>query len=334
MSTILDIGAAAGAGVANNVMDIAFGNLKQKQQLKGQKKALEQQNEAQMDMWRKTNYSAQREELEKAGLNAGLLYGMSGGGGTTTGSGSAMPAPNTGGHGMDIAGAAQLALLNAQKENIEADTANKKANTVKTAGVDTQLATANIGLALEATNKAKAETKVQESVEALNKINYALNKNEYDYKERTLEDRITQVGLMTETLDNQLEIVKNDAQISTATKDDVIKQAAAQLAQTYADIGLKKAQTSNTQQLTAESEQKVKTMIFDVLVDNFNVQKDRALAKANIAEIQNRIKNANMTDAEKAAALAAAATLSEVLDKFLNRPHRPAPVKGFGGKKY
>lgn len=333
MGAILDIGTAAAAGVANNVMDIAFSKIKQKQQLEGQKKALAQQNEAQMDMWRRTNYSAQMEELEKAGLNPALLYGMSGGGGATTGAGSAMPSPQ-GAQGMDIAGAAQLALLNAQKENIEADTANKKANTAKTAGVDTQLATANIGLALEATNKAKAETKVQESVEALNKINYALNKNEYDYKDRTLEDRIQQVGIMTETLDNQLEIVKNDAQISTATKDTVIKQAAAQLAQTYADIGLKKAQTSNTQQLTAESEQKVKTMIFDVLVDNFNVQKDRAVAKANIAEIQNRIKNADMTDAEKAAALAAAATLSEVLDKFLNRPHRPAPVKGFGGKKY
>ena len=38
-------------------------------------------------MWKDTNYSAQMEELKKAGLNPGLLYGMSGGGATTIGTG-------------------------------------------------------------------------------------------------------------------------------------------------------------------------------------------------------------------------------------------------------
>ena len=40
----------------------------------------------QMDMWNATNYPAQVEQLNKAGLNPALEYGMKGGGGVTTGS--------------------------------------------------------------------------------------------------------------------------------------------------------------------------------------------------------------------------------------------------------
>ena len=43
-------------------------------------------HELQYDMWKRTNYPAQVRMLKEAGLNPALLYGMSGGGGTTTGS--------------------------------------------------------------------------------------------------------------------------------------------------------------------------------------------------------------------------------------------------------
>ena len=77
-----------------------------------------------MDIWEKTSYKAQMGQLEKAGLNPGLIYGMGGAGGTLGGSSAtAQGAAGTG--AMDIAGAAQIALLNAQRENIEADTENK-----------------------------------------------------------------------------------------------------------------------------------------------------------------------------------------------------------------
>ena len=133
----LGIGTQMVSGLGNQI----FGEMNQARELRGQRKALAQQNEEAMDIWEKTNYKAQMEQLKKAGLNPGLIYGMGGAGGTLGGSSAtAQGAAGTG--GMDIAGAAQIALLNAQRENIEADTANKKANTGKT-NVDTDIAKAN-----------------------------------------------------------------------------------------------------------------------------------------------------------------------------------------------
>lgn len=88
----------------------------------------------QLQMWKDTNYNAQKEQLKMAGLNPGLIYGMSGGGATTTGSGSGSVtganAPTGGREVQDIIGMGiQSALLKAQKENIEANTAKTKAET-------------------------------------------------------------------------------------------------------------------------------------------------------------------------------------------------------------
>ncbi len=85
--------------------------------------------------WLKTNYPAQVEQMKKAGLNVGLMYGGAGGAGGTTqtsGGGSASggnaPQPQQ----LDIADIMQTSLLKAQKENIEADTENKKSQTGRT----------------------------------------------------------------------------------------------------------------------------------------------------------------------------------------------------------
>jgi hypothetical protein len=93
-----------------------------------------QGNQLQMDMWNKTNYGAQKKHMKEAGLNAGLMYGMSGGGGTTTGSqggGSAASGSAAAPQALELNQSLQNGLLMAQKENIEADTANKEAQ-VKT----------------------------------------------------------------------------------------------------------------------------------------------------------------------------------------------------------
>ena len=63
--------------------------------VKSQKELLEAQRQKELQMWQDTNYSAQIEQMKKAGVNPALLYGQSGGGGTTTG-GSGQGINNTG----------------------------------------------------------------------------------------------------------------------------------------------------------------------------------------------------------------------------------------------
>lgn len=85
------------------------------------------------DMWTYTNYPNQVKQMDKAGLSPALLYGQAGaGGGSTAGAGNAAgvsggtgAAPNFGDLGSTFMAGA---LLKAQKENIEADTANKLSN--------------------------------------------------------------------------------------------------------------------------------------------------------------------------------------------------------------
>lgn len=164
-----------------------FGNKSRKKEAdkayERQQELMDKQQQQQLDIWGKTNYGAQKQEMENAGLNPALMYGMGGGGGTTTGSAGApsVQQADIQNIGMDIAGIAQLRLLKAQEENIKADTKAKEAQAIetetranKTAGVDTAQAEENlrntkfindvndaIGVGTKA-NKESAEAEIQQ----------------------------------------------------------------------------------------------------------------------------------------------------------------------------
>lgn len=164
--------AQLGMQTVNKAADTAIGmllgkwndkrQLKQQEQLQnlqieGQKKLTDYNTSKQLQMWKDTNYKAQVEELKKAGLNPGLIYGMSGGGGTTAnispGNVSGGQAPTGGREIQDMIGMGlQYQLLAAQKANIEADTKLKETEATKKGGVDT----ANI--------QADTENKILQSV--------------------------------------------------------------------------------------------------------------------------------------------------------------------------
>ena len=100
----------------------------------------EQARQTNMKYWEDTNYSAQREQMEKAGLNVGLMYdtgGMqasSGSAGGSAGQGSVQTsAPDAQGAmsrgGMAVMSALQAKMIEAQINNINADTQNKQEGT-------------------------------------------------------------------------------------------------------------------------------------------------------------------------------------------------------------
>lgn len=92
------------------------------QQYSNQRQLNLQGHQLQMDMWNKTNYPAQMEMMKEAGLNPALLYGMSGGGGTTTGSQGGGSASGGQAGMLDIGSALAAAKLGAEIKNINAQT--------------------------------------------------------------------------------------------------------------------------------------------------------------------------------------------------------------------
>lgn len=168
--------ALIGAGLTG--LGMALKNTQRKQNQQDQKDLmnLQQQNQMglnrqmqqiEMENWENTNYDAQKKQMEKAGLNPGLMYGGSGGGSMILDSGSGGSAAggqaqrqdiDTSGLGMQIQ---QMALLKAQKDNIEADTNKKNIEADKLKGVDTGNIQAEIALKNMQTKNAELQNQLQ-----------------------------------------------------------------------------------------------------------------------------------------------------------------------------
>lgn len=98
-------------------------------------RALARQKAAELQQWKDTSYGAQLEEIKKNNLSPGMMYGAAGGGaGQLGGSAGSVNAPKAATPGNEV-----LGMTIAQRKLIEAQTENVKADTVKKAGVDTDL---------------------------------------------------------------------------------------------------------------------------------------------------------------------------------------------------
>ena len=130
---LTELGMMAAGQALDTIGGLAMQGVNDRRQLRQQQKLMQQQIKGQkemgkfnqalaLEMWDKTNYKAQVEQLKKAGLNVGLMYDGGGASGTTqtpTGSVSGGNAPVGGGEvkGMGMQLGMQMALLKAQKEN-------------------------------------------------------------------------------------------------------------------------------------------------------------------------------------------------------------------------
>lgn len=138
MSKIGELGMQLGGAVLGAGLGM-LGNKKQHsnqkelmdKQYQNQRELNQQGNDLAYDMWKKTNYAAQKEQMQEAGLNVGLMYGGGGAGGGTvaTGSGGGAAGGNaaTPDMGLGIQGAmmkSQMDLMAAQANKAEAEAEN------------------------------------------------------------------------------------------------------------------------------------------------------------------------------------------------------------------
>lgn len=226
-------------GLAGGIMTGMFGDARQananrvntERQVKASKELTDYNQRKQIEMWEATGYGPQMEQMRKAGVNPALLYGKGGAGGQTaavnTGNAGMGSAPSSGGEYVGMVNATmQNALLHAQKENLEANTAKQKAEAAKTAGADTE----NVGQ--DTKNKIAQEALIKTQTE-LQKVDLTVNQNVIwervnEIVSRSIEqqERGIQAGIQSEiqqaTIDDNIRRIKAEA-INTGLQGAAIK---------------------------------------------------------------------------------------------------------------
>lgn len=197
------------------------------------KELADYENAGKLKMWKDTNYGAQLEQAKLAGVSKAAAIGGSGTGtqGASVGSvggGSAADAASTTNArtaqaqaGMQLA--SQMALMKAQKDNIEADTANKKAELP----VKGETAT---GLGLD--NRLKAEnmeSAIQQAAEMVRKTRgeaeSAFNRGEIDRETQEAQIAEKKAEAVGAGLDNLLRIAtKGKTEAETKAITEGVKQ--------------------------------------------------------------------------------------------------------------
>lgn len=230
----------------------------QEMQIQGQMKLGEFNREQAMKMWEDTNYAAQRKQLEKAGLNIGLMYGTAGGGGTTqggaAGSVTGASAPTGGREVQDAIGMGLTAeLQKAQIENIKANTEKTKVDTTKTGGVDTDKARTEINNILQATSNAELQAQIMQWDKTLKEI-------QANREGRSMEDILKQISVATDKLIAETQSAKAKGNIDQASQENVIKGIELANEQTKAGITATQAGTKATEAGTKQTEQKTENL--------------------------------------------------------------------------
>lgn len=289
-------------GVFNQLVGTALGLVLQgsndRRQVRMNEKLMQQQvkygqemgryNQAMaLQMWDKTNYLAQRQQMEKAGLNPGLMYGSAGQGGQT-GPGPTMPtsssAPAGGGEiGMGMQLGMQAALMKANIENIEANTEKTRVDTAKTAGVDTTKTATEIENIAQQTKNAKIQ-------EAINGYLQSIAEIEQRIKSKTEQDIVTALRQANTKTAAEIRSAQTGADVAEATKNDLIKQLELK---TQIDTVRLQAEKAGLIKTGAETE-KIKTDIKAIL-NQLQLTKNedfRQWSKLSLEERETRVKEA------------------------------------------
>lgn len=189
-----------------------------------------------LQMWKDTNFGAQRDEMEKAGLSVGLMYGNGGGSAASTAGGDGMQ-PN--GPKMNPVEAAlqqesmglQLKQIEAQNRLANAEATKAIAEANKIAGVDTE--------GQELKNKwQEIENRIQTSRENIEQSNMkaaAANADkavenwkiavlDREYLDKTQEDRVTRLVAEIAKLQKEGSLAESATDVNYQTARKIEKE--------------------------------------------------------------------------------------------------------------
>lgn len=249
-----ELGMAIGTA-AGSVFGSLMGNKMQQDQFGNQLTLMKKQHEYNEDsanaaqerayeMWEKTNYPAQIEQMKKANLSPALMYGQGGaGGGTVSGAqGQGTSQPTDRSIEMKLKGqemGLQLANLASQIKLNESQAKKNNAEADKTAGVDTELAKSTIENLISQTknekdrnvliwadkrfkeaaadmqeasaqlakgNAAKVGYEIQNIIKSLDKMDLEMQGIEADneLKRRTMESKVQEAEIAVKALMNSI----------------------------------------------------------------------------------------------------------------------------------
>lgn len=250
------MGSIIGKGMDIAQMDMANRqyNKNADRNVKRQKGLMDYQQELAMENWENTNYKAQRDQMTKAGLNIGLMYGGGGAGGGTTGGGSIASSP-TGAEfttNENMQTMMQMELMKAQKENIDADTNLKGVQAGKTS---------------EETRSLGVGIKNQETQNELMQIDKDLKSIELNFNQQTFNSSIEKYEAEVNKLIGEAESAVTKGEIDMETRDDQIKIIKQEAINRVLEGSVKEAGLRLT-------DAQIKKISNDIVNDNIRTQND------------------------------------------------------------
>lgn len=235
-------------------------------QAKYNKEQAEYTSDLQKKMWDYTNFENQVKHLKAAGLNPALLYGMSGGGGTTAGNAHAEGVSNPGTQAVGMGLDAARLLSEIRLTNAQADKTEKEGE--KIAGVDTDLARAQ-------ENLANFNAKLAEK------------------KGRLTEEDIENAKLYGDKLVQEVRLLENQADIAEETKENEIEMSAQKLLNMQWEGFLTQMQVELTAEEVKIAKEKIEMMWYGLITDRRNSDAAKENAYTRARELEELIKKWN-----------------------------------------
>lgn len=244
----------AGIGLVGSILGRKHQNNDQREMMELQAKLNQQQAQYNQglakDMWNYTSYPNQVRNMEAAGLNPALLYGMGGQGGSTSGAGQASGVGLSDAKGMQTGIAIQgmgleLANLASQIELNKSQAEKNKAEAEKTAGVDTEAQKATIDNLIAQTSNEKTkkglilgQIRVADAEEELKRNMADWTKDKADETRWNIKSLQKGINKLTEEING----MKLENELKKRTIDNKVKESSLTLQNLMAEILLKGSQ--------------------------------------------------------------------------------------------